>query len=227
MRRRRGCVTREVLHRLGPASIANSPARRATQLLPVREGHWPKGKSAYLEGPRLEAHPHRHLTLPRSIAPLERHYVSAAGDSPGTPLCTRAGRIPPPNNSSSIGPSLELAATISPEVPCPRRPPAKSACLEGPILEAHIGTLQTALPPKKSLRLRRALALLVPRAQSISRRRSLSPFRRLIFQQSDGLPGTSSDARPAEDACDAACMQWNAHRERTAREGKGRKRNGW
>ena len=27
------------------------------------------------------------------------------------PLCTRAGRIPPPNNSSSIGPSLELAAT--------------------------------------------------------------------------------------------------------------------
>ena len=25
---------------------------------------------------------------------------------------------------------------ISPEVPCPRRPPAKSACLEGPILEA-------------------------------------------------------------------------------------------
>ena len=62
--------------------------------------------------------------------------------SPGTPLCTRAGRIPPPNNSSSIGPSLELAATISPEVPCPRRPPAKSACLEGPILEAHIGTLQ-------------------------------------------------------------------------------------
>ena len=39
--------------------------------------------------------------------------------------------------------SLELAATISPEVPCPRRPPAKSACLEGPILEAHIGTLHS------------------------------------------------------------------------------------
>ena len=55
----------------------------------------------------------------------------------------RAGRIPPPNNSSSIGPSLELAATISPEVPCPKRPPAKSACLEGPILEAHIGTLHS------------------------------------------------------------------------------------
>ncbi|EOD32522.1 hypothetical protein EMIHUDRAFT_72018, partial [Emiliania huxleyi CCMP1516] len=32
---------------------------------------------------------------------------------------------------------------ISPEVPCPRRPPAKSACLEGPILEAHIGTLHS------------------------------------------------------------------------------------
>ena len=26
---------------------------------------------------------------------------------------------------------------------CPRRPPAKSACLEGPILEAHIGTLHS------------------------------------------------------------------------------------
>ena len=32
---------------------------------------------------------------------------------------------------------------ISPEVPCPRRPPAKSACLEGPVLEAHIGTLHS------------------------------------------------------------------------------------
>ena len=75
---------------------------------------------------------------------------------------------------------------------------------------------------KKSLRLRRALALLVPRAQSISRRRSLSPFRRLIFQQSDGLPGTSSDARPAEDACDAACsgMRTENGRQEKAREGR-------
>ena len=67
-------------------------------------------------------------------------------------------------------------------------------CLPEKYMQANPAT-------KKSLRLRRALALLVPRAQSISRRRSLSPFRRLIFQQSDGLPGTSSDARPAEDAC--------------------------
>ena len=97
----------------------------------------PPAKSACLEGPLLEAHIGT-LHSPASIAPLERHYVSAAGDSPGTPLCTRAGRIPPPNNSSSIGPSLELAATISPEVPCPKRPPAKSACLEGSILELSL-----------------------------------------------------------------------------------------
>ena len=33
------------------------------------------------------------------------------------------------------------AARVVPN--CPRRPPAKSACLEGPILEAHIGTLHS------------------------------------------------------------------------------------
>ena len=80
---------------------------------------------------------------------------------------------------------------------------------------------------KKSLRLRRALALLVPRAQSISRRRSLSPFRRLIFQQSDGLPGTSSDARPAEDACDAACSGMRTENGRQEKAREGRETNGW
>ena len=40
----------------------------------------------------------------RILDPLVRPH-DRDSDSPGTPLCTRAGRIPPPNKSSSIGPS--------------------------------------------------------------------------------------------------------------------------
>ena len=39
--------------------------------------------------------------------------------------------------------TTRLTASRSPSAYCPRRPPAKSACLEGPILEAHIGTLHS------------------------------------------------------------------------------------
>ena len=134
-----------------------------------------------------------------------------------------------PNLAQVQEPYVLTPSTIWLTVETPRQPFSWGLRPSGPIHRlARDHKINCNSPAaKKSLRLRRALALLVPRAQSISRRRSLSPFRRLIFQQSDGLPGTSSDARPAEDACDAACMQWNAHRERTAREGKGRKINGW
>ena len=124
--------------------------------------------------------------------------------------------------------SLELLRVDGPSTICltvetPRQPFSWGLRPPGPIhrLARDHKINWTSRAARKTLRLRRALALLVPRAQSISRRRSLSPFRRLIFQQSDGLPGTSSDARPAEDACDAACsgMRTENGRQEKAREG--------
>ena len=97
----------------------------------------------YLEGPILEAH------IGTLHSPAVSHLLSDT-TFPQLGILRVPLFVPVlagcfllrPNNSSSIGPSLELAATIiydlshSPEVPCPKRPPAKSAYLEGPILEA-------------------------------------------------------------------------------------------